>query len=319
VAKESEALGGAPLVIVHTGDAEAYGSETNRFRAYELLESQLWPALRSRGAADVVEVYGNHDVWSGTLALFDPFGHGDQLNALRATVPDFRPDWPTEPTIVAGNGSDAAFIRVNTVRLDAVRGGLFAKGRVSSHPPSSGLTIEQLIPPADASLRILVTHHPPHHFEKDRDNRGTFEKARDAVAGVIRRIASQEDPHDSQLTGATELADVATMRHIQLCLSGHRHALNPGHRQRISVLDRTQMPLGAATAQLVAQSPTQIHDEQLNISVEPNSFSVYHVLREESGDTVEIERRRYVYDPSSGFGPRPDHVERRLICDIPLA
>src|SRR6266568_1778220 len=76
----------APLIVVHTGDADTIGPQpiggSLVFGAYEYLHD----VVRPRVVADRknwVETYGNHDVWPGTLPYRHPRQHRANFERIR--------------------------------------------------------------------------------------------------------------------------------------------------------------------------------------------------------------------------------------------
>ncbi|MDH4144750.1 MAG: metallophosphoesterase [Acidimicrobiia bacterium] len=232
-----------PIVAVHTGDAEAFGSSDQRqaFSGFGHVAS----ILAGAGLQDaVVAVYGNHDVWPGSVALFGLNGprHDPQKRALDEAVDIVGHLPPPAPLrFPTGAGFDMVFVPLNSVNSDAVRGGLLAYGRVSHHPPSIAPVFDLVaayeLRPRD--LNIAVMHHPPHFYRpltvRDRLGVGHLEDAE----FVARELAAAG---------------------IDLVLAGHRHRLDPAFGGHVDAADPTQWPLPAGVAQLVAISPTMPTD-----------------------------------------------------------
>lgn len=318
VATERAAVGEAPLLVVHTGDAEAFGAAPGQpYRAYEFLQQELWPALRApsragRGVDEFVEVYGNHDLWPGTFPAWNWRAHGTQINALASLVPEFRRTWPYSQVLAFGDDA-IEVIRVNSVRREAFTGGILAVGRIDSHP-SSGTWIPDMtaITGHPRAIRLLITHHPLHTFAPTHGG---------PIAGAIssgkRFLQRFTDP-----SGPAELASHADRLPIHLHIAGHRHDLDPPARAHVSVTARTQPPLGRSTGQLVGEAATRPSDTLLAVDQDPRrerSISVYHVRRDEAAQCLTVDRRRYANTLAGGLNPRaPSFIEHRLLSDIPL-
>jgi len=236
-----------------------------------------------------VSVFGNHDVWPGSVALFGLNGprHDRQKhNIARAVdmVGHLPPPAPIRFPTTAG--FDLAFAPLNSVHSHAVRGALLAYGRVSHHPPASGRPLELIagygLQPRD--LNIAVMHHPPHFYRpltvRDRLGIGHLD--------------------DSEVV-ASELAAAG----IDLVLAGHRHRLDPSLGERIDATEPTQWPLPVGIAQLVAISPT-IPTDAVAARHDPDGsprsgICVYRVMA--GADSISLHRVIHPTDP--GFSPEP--------------
>jgi len=154
--------GDGPVVVVHSGDVEAFGASPNvsGFTGFDQLV-RLVAEARSDG---FVAVYGNHDVWPGSVALLGLNGprHDAQKREIdrhAAFIGELPPAQPLRfPT---SHGADLVFVPINSVFSHPIRGGLFANGRISPHPPSAGDVFDRLrqlqLRPDD--LNIAVLHH----------------------------------------------------------------------------------------------------------------------------------------------------------------
>lgn len=287
VAAERDALGdGAPVVIAHTGDAEAFGASgrIGRFTGFAHLTS-LFDAA---GPDDVVTVYGNHDVWPGSVALLGLNGprHDAQKRSIHhhagmigALPPEQALRFPT------AHGMAITFVPLNSVHSGAVRGGLLANGRLSSHPPDTGDIMDRLrtVTLRDTDLNIAVLHHPPHAARpitvRDRLGVGRLENGR-SVAAELRRMG------------------------INLVLSGHHHRLDPPFGHGLDASTGRQPPLPASMAQLVALSPTMdSHRGAADHGVRGaprRGLCVYRIILGSSRSSVTVQRLIYPTDLVGG-------------------
>jgi len=277
-----------PVVVVHTGDAEAFGSSHDR-RAFSGFE-HLTRVLTGVGLeAAAVAVYGNHDVWPGSVALFGINGprHDHQKRALADTVDlvgRLPPVAPIRfPTI---GGFDLVFVPINSVNSHALRGGILACGRVSPHPPSPGGVFDLVASYELRSndLNIAVMHHPPHFY---------------------RPLTVRDRLGVGRLDDAELVADRLAAAGIDLVLAGHRHRLDPAFGGKVDATDATQWPLPAGMAQLVAISPTIATDPaaaRRDPAGSPRSgLCVYRVM----AAAVSISLHRVIHPTEPGFELEP--------------
>jgi len=304
VAAERDALGdAAPVVIAHTGDAEAFGASgrVGRFTGFAHLSS-LFDAARPD---DVVTVYGNHDVWPGSVALLGLNGprHDAQKRSIHQHADKIGPLPPEQPLrFPTTQGPAVTFVPINSVHSGAVRGGLLANGRLSSHPPDTGDVIDRLrnLRLRDTDLNVAVLHHPPHAARpitlRDRLGVGRLENGR-SVAAELHRMG------------------------IDLVLSGHHHRLDPPFGHGLDASAGHQPPLPATMAQLVALSPTMdSHRGAVDhgmAGAPRRGLCVYRIIVESSGTSFTVQRLIYptdhpgrpTFEPAviSGIrlGPRP--------------
>ena len=232
---------GAPVVAAHTGDTEAFGSSDERhvYAGFSHL-SRTVDAAGLRDAA--LAVYGNHDVWPGTIALFGLNGpHHDSQKHTIADVVDLVGELPPSAPLrfPTAAGFDIVFVPINTVNSHALRGALLAYGRISPHPPSPTHT-EALdivdgyhLDPND--LNIAVMHHPPHFY---------------------RPLTLRDRLGIGHLEDSSYVADRLAAAGIDLVLAGHRHRLDPAFRETTHAAQPLRSPLHRTIAQMVAISPT---------------------------------------------------------------
>ncbi len=288
-----------PVVLVHTGDVEAFGARrgAGRFSGFDHLAGVVAEA----GSDGFVAVYGNHDVWPGSVALLGLNGPGHDtqkrtIDRQTSMIGELPPSQPIRFPTVHGNA--LAFVPINSVFSHPIRGGLLANGRVSPHPPDAGDAIERLrrmhLRPDD--LNIAVLHHPLHGARpvtlRDRAGVGRLEQA-----GVV----------------ADELGRLG----IDLVLSGHHHRLDPPFGQRVDAGAGMQQPLPAMVAQLVALSPT-MHSHPGLVEAESTSaprrgLCVYRVVVDATGNSISIQR---VIHPTDA--PRIATFEPSVISGLAL-
>jgi len=287
---EAECSQDAKVVILQTGDVDAFGSvPPDGLAGYTFLHSQLWPRLQGLGAT-CIDVYGNHDIWSGHPPL--PLGSHDVKHLM--DLPAFNSDWAVPIPVHCHGGVTLHFHRVNTVIRNRFRGGILARGGVSPHPPPRSVSQED-IPKVLASVRecpgdesaptfeILVCHNPPHLFSP----------------GIGTEFTT------GYFYGHREAGEL-TPDPITLVIAGHRHLLNPA--EPISANDGTQAPLRAGAGQLVAASPTQRDGN-------PNSLSVYRLYCDDAHSMLHVDRLNFKTGWETGISSIPT-IERGIISDL---
>ncbi len=291
--------GDGPVVVVHSGDVEAFGANphVSGFTGFDHLV-RLVAEAQSDG---VVAVYGNHDVWPGTVALLGLNGprHDAQKRAIdrhASFIGELPPAQP--PRFPTPNGVDLVFVPINSVFSHPIRGGLLANGRISPHPPGTGDVFDRLrqlqLRPDD--LNIAVLHHPAHAgrpvTRRDRAGAGRLEQA-DAVAAELGRLG------------------------IDLMLSGHRHRLDPPFGREVDATAGDQPPLPPNLAQLVALSPTMESHAGLADIEAPNTprrgLCVYRIIVDECGTSLSIDRLIHPTD-----APAMPTFERSVISQLSL-
>jgi hypothetical protein len=229
----------APVVAVHTGDTEAFGSARgpNSYTGF----GHLSRIIHGAGLGEaVVAVYGNHDVWPGSVALFGLNGprHDPQKHTLAEAVDIVGRLPPAAPIrFPTAAGFDAVFVPLNSINSHPLRGGLLAYGRMSHHPPSSTRVLDVVagydLRPDD--LNIAVMHHPPHFY---------------------RPLTVRDRLGVGQLDDAPNVAQQLAEAGVDLVLAGHRHRLDPAFGETVDAAGPGQWPLPAGLAQMVAISPT---------------------------------------------------------------
>lgn len=285
----SEAQGtDVPVVVVQTGDVETFGRSRDPrhvavqgYPGFAFLRDVVWPELEGLGAT-CVDLYGNHDVWDGTLPMLTRQQH--LLNAVARIdqVPGLQGPWPdVEHPISLANGRQLHLHRLNSVSANALHG-TFACGTIGPHPPlavlpasTSTSAFEELAALASAAavvgapppIRVVAMHHPPHDFDPS--------------------ILSWIGLATGSVQGADRLALTAEGLPIHLVLAGHRHALDPPAGRGWE----EQPPLPDRTGQLAASSPTQDHHGS---SRHPNSFSVYD-LGDDGAGSLTVDRAVHEY------------------------
>ncbi len=290
-----------PILVLQTGDVETFGFSESRarggrnpFPGFSYLHSVLWPAVMKQGADAVVDLYGNHDVWSGTWPLLTPVKH--IRNAFRriTTVTGLGGPWPDRQDFPAPAGCRIELYRMNSVAPDPLAGSL-ASGSVGPHPPLKRLPLSksrdafrELLARANTPstvsgrpIRILAMHHPPHFFDGTLFER--FTSGRVAEAEALARCV--------KYTG------------VQLVLAGHRHELNPARGMTYygNAAAPNQAPLNSSSGQLVSESPTAGSD--LSPTPPRNSTALYRLHVNDKDDTLRVERAvlRYRDGSSQAF------------------
>jgi Calcineurin-like phosphoesterase len=306
---------GLPILILQTGDVETFGRSASRaaagqepFPSFAFLRNHLWPAAMAAGATDVIDMYGNHDVWSGSWPLCHPYAHVRNAFKHIATVPGLEGPWPARTVYAAAGGYRVEIYRVNSVAPSPLTNS-FANGAIRRHPPGCVLpetggknVFNEILAltqkPSDVPgrpIRIAAMHHPPHFFEGS-----LFER----FAGGL-------------VSEAEGFARCCGRGGIQLVVAGHRHELNPADGEVYSgnTFPLPQPPLNASTAQLVSESPTA--DSDVASVPARNSFSRYRILVNGTSATLRIERTTFRYRDAApmAFAPGPS---QDVFRDIPL-
>ena len=266
----------APVAVVQTGDVEAFGSGWDGQSAYPgfaavhaLAQSVVSPRVRW------FDIYGNHDTWFGAPPLAGVTAAQHRRNCLTSIcgVPGLAGAWQSvwdPPMATADTAHTLQIIRINSVTTGTFPAAL-ARGRVLRHPPPAQPTdadtraclddLRSIGPlPGPGCLRVAMIHHPPHNFGDGRFGR---------LVGSLSTGA---------LSGRSELAQVLTEIGVRLVLAGHRHALDPGR----SATEIRQSPLGPATLQFVADSPT--------LDAAEPSFALYRLYTDDVSGQLTVRR-----------------------------
>jgi hypothetical protein len=282
-----EGEGGAPVVVVQTGDVEAHGHvDPDPYGSFHYLHDHVWPRLRAQGAT-CIDLYGNHDIWPGHPPLPGSTHDARRLQALSA----FQQPW-AGPVLVPANQLDLAFHRLNTVVTGRFTGGILARGGIGPHPPDvpyepahvEAVLTDVLARVGDTSrrrLHVILCHHPPHSFRS-----GWFTEW---TSGYL-----QGREHFARLTPDR----------VALIIAGHRHALDP-----VASLDCSrgkQPPVASGAGQLVSESPTQ-RDRN------PNSLSVYRLHYASDRDMIAVERLLFAAPKHTGLQRRPDEQRSDVV------
>lgn len=306
---ERERMGGnAPVVVVQTGDVEAFGGLSDEpYAGFAYLQGRLWPRLRDEGADRCLDLFGNHDAWPGTFPLFRSPGAYSQVVAAIAEFAGVEPPFPRRELVRRGDGPVLELIPVSTVwsggPFDAaamLRGGVFASGKVSAYLPGEPLPVTQgadalaelvALERTGGALRVALVHHPPHVFD----------------AGLAKSITN------CRLVGSDRLAAALDEAGVHLVLAGHRHRLDPPRRVRRNAAELTQPPLTARTGQLVAESPT-VGDAE-DPAGGRRSVALYRIWLDEANRALGVDRVVHTISLTGGVAARS---ERNLLRGVPF-
>jgi len=286
---EQRVRDGAVVIVVQSGDVEAYGARLKTpdsaewFPGFDYLDDELWPELRARGAT-VIDIFGNHDVWPGTFPSVTGGKRRIVSDALAAR-PSFSLPMPREIRVPTRRG-DIAVYPFNSVATWSVAQTL-AHGRPDPYHPGrteypesrTGDPFTELRTVASKAkptlLQIAVVHHPPHLFAQS-----FFQYF---CGGVM---------HDADL-----LATACDSLDIRLVLAGHRHALDPVDQLPRGAPPPLQGPLPANVVQLVCESPTAEQGDDTG-----NAFAVYDLSVDDRSRYLDVERVLYrTFDLQSHF------------------
>lgn len=250
----------SPTVVLQTGDVSAFGGTVHRddvqFPDWEYWTGEFKQALPLHPPNTWVDLFGNHDVWPGT---WPAAGMWQTRQVQRALQRRFVPN--RHPYCIAHGGPRSIGIYVLNSVVSSGFWNTFAFGdlgtdqqHLGAYPCGSGDPLHELARLAHEyrdveRARLLVLHHPPHHFK-----------------------AGQNPLTEGPLTRAGELGswleDLALDGlPFQVVMAGHRHILHP-----LEASDAPQFfPLPDGCLQLVCGSPTQLASAA---APKPN-FSVY--------------------------------------------
>jgi hypothetical protein len=293
------------------------------FPAFDYWADRL-ARLRACGSgtlAHAIDLYGNHDVWPGTLPILR-FWSSRIEEELRRNRPglDLRPPLPDDPAVVRSTSPPCRveLYRLNTIDSEiwpntwargtlqpdvGVRNGT-ASYQHAHQPLEEVLSLARTAmsnDPRTPAVRILLMHHPPHFFQAT----GSLSDLTEGVLANSRQLGQF-------LRDCRQSDGVA----FHLVIAGHRHALDPAHGVTYRPLlgGEPQTPLPGTTAQLVTRSPTQ----SISGSAPRPAFCVYGL--EVNDDVSELSVERTVYrwrtDTSSRF--RPDDPVPAVIEQLPV-
>lgn len=258
------APGRPPRLVMQSGDVEAYGILGKYFHGHDFLDDRKRRWLKQ--SALWVDVFGNHDVWPGTLPLLGQArtNHVELELRKRAAYLDVMPDvrivrLQVDPTI------RLEIYRLNTVCPDSARN-LLALGRLNqdvllgqrdypmsrSADPMKELQawaahLQRRSDATEIPMRIVVLRHPP---------RGSIGNPGD----VFEQLTSGEP-------------------RFHMFLAGHTHKLDPKLNSPYGGAGSIQFVTGTATRRVHARE-------------EAPSFSLY---RFDIDTPAGIEVRRTVY------------------------
>jgi 3',5'-cyclic AMP phosphodiesterase CpdA len=283
-----------PQVVIQTGDVSTFGALTSgddvRFPEWQYWRDRV-RSQRERHTRCWIDLFGNHDVWPGTLPLFDPTCIERVVQVLRD---QFFPDQMPIVHRIALESFVLKLYAVNSVLHGPIEN---TKAAGELHPDVVDMTtpFEGAVEPLAALttclgetegtgarvIRGLLMHHPPHHFVKP---------------GI--------DSSEGGLRNAAHLGECLETYPVELVLAGHRHFVHPPRELK---QPPAQAPLPPRTLQLVCGSPTQestartSHEADV-IPLRPQStsqmkpsFSVYELHDRDS----KIELKRIIYDHPS--------------------
>lgn len=248
-----------PILVAQTGDVDAYGMIANTdHRGYEWLDRHLRVHIDNDDHAEWLDVFGNHDIWSGywpvdairnqpgSLTLMEDYPAPERFGKTWACR-----DWLKNPL----PESPLEVYRINSVLEENLEGSVMARGRLGPHPrrpneddgPAALDVLWRQVGEStdDRAVRILLSHHPVLPPKSKGDNASNGE----ALAAA----------------NAERLAAAASRLH--LLVAGHTHRLDA------QAFDE------AGFGQLVAETPTQAM-----FNTQRRSFSVYRIRLVETGN-----------------------------------
>lgn len=266
-----------PVLVIQSGDVSTFGARMRNGAGISFPEWEFWNTERTRPRAKQpigwIDLYGNHDIWPGTLPAAAPHkveAARDELRLRHHTrqIPERMP-------FAIGQHLVEVYT-LNTVQHHAVAN-TFAEGEFDfDHPdrtkprnypdtstsdPLDHITaLARRHRPADPHvqvLRLLVMHHPPVFFGISPTP---------GISGAWKKLTSGTLRNEATLLRWLHAQDAQDIPQ-HLVLAGHRHLIDP-------LPGKAPSPLGSSQCiQLVCGTPTQSrgrHDP-------PHSFSVYDV------------------------------------------
>jgi hypothetical protein len=289
-----------PLVVLQTGDVEAFGSGWTGstgpfpgFTALKLMRSQL------RTGDTWIDIYGNHDVWFGAPPIAGVTASGHVTNCLNriAGVEGLAGGWPEylAPIRTRHPDVDLDVLRLNTVLPSGV-GAFLARGRVLRHLPPAEPTgadttaaLRDIVDKQPArgrpTIRIAMLHHPVHRF----------------AAGPVKTATT------GWLIGRRRLGDRLGRVGVHAVIAGHRHSLDPA--QGATVV--RQAPLSEGIVQFVADTPTQDTETHLR------TFSIYRLYVDDALTTLTM-RRHLARRPNDTFERFELEASPDVTLSVPL-
>jgi hypothetical protein len=287
-----------PIVVVQTGDVEAYGARkvarrTYRFPGWDHLRTAVTSVVADADQGNVhdwIDIFGNHDVWGGAYPLTNPLAHRRVMKSEISKIPGLKGPWPSRciPTLAVGQSRNLEIYRASSVP-EGWLSGVRASGKLTAHPIGSSLpltggddALAELIAVAERdydprAIRVLLFHHPIHPFDAGRFQRCIATAAfsdREDVARTIGRVP------------------------FHLLIAGHRHSLDPAEGSSRDARRVEQPPLPRGVGQLVAESPTQepiVFDDMEPSEPAANSLSLYRLLVDEKRSALEVKRTLFRY------------------------
>lgn len=266
----------APVLIIQSGDVSTFGARMVNGTGMAFPEWEFWKAERTRPRAKQpigwIDLYGNHDIWPGTLPAAAPHHVEAARDELRSR--HHNRQIPERVPFAVGQHLVEVYT-LNTVQHTAVAN-TFAEGEFGfdhpdrtaprSYPDGTSDPLDHITAlarrhrPADHRvqvLRLIVMHHPPSFF-------GIAPAP--GISGAWKRLTSgvlRNEPALLHWLHTQEAQDIPQ----HLVLAGHRHLIDPQP-------GRVPSPLGSSrTVQLVCGTPTQTRGRQ----DPPHSFSVYDI------------------------------------------
>lgn len=285
-----------PLIIAQCGDVEAYGGRLGNSNIFDFPGFDFFDAqVKGLNVDAFVTIYGNHDLWPGTIPILRPTKIRRVLPELKSRA--FFDSQIPDRVELNGNHCRIELYRIRTANSSSLLNTL-AAGKIRDHLPKGMANYKQSLgrdPLAELDelcnvnsgkpvVRVLVMHHPPHFF---------------AATGTLRDLT------EGALTNADDFAkrQMNAVNPIHLIIAGHRHLPDPApsvvlHPGRGG---QAQLPLPAKVVQLVAESPTQ---DQGTEGKRP-AFSVYR-LEISDKKTLNVYRTIYRFESDLDLGFEPD-------------
>jgi hypothetical protein len=277
----------ADVAVVQTGDFSMFGATGQgdygeaAYPQYGALRILQETVLQTTGGSDDegrfgwVNLFGNHDIWPGTLPRRPPWAGG-----RRGPI-------ETVPLVSSGTGwfgRNMQIAPINTVRANWWRGELFATGEVGDWPTDTA-AYSAVDHWSGGAVRVVVAHHP---VIPVRPLRGLWAgwKLPDVTNWVAHAPAA-----------------IAHLRSAgaELILAGHLHELLPVNGLG-ELLDPVNQPM---PQQYVSPSPSKMRGEDI-VDPEAPAFVVYRIYdRSESEWLLTRTVHRFLTDLQNGphFAP----------------
>lgn len=235
-----------PVWIVDTGDRTAFGDQASIDAGEQYL--QAWS--QALGNCPVRTLYGNHDMWPGTLPAFNLSEVRQQRERVRRTPGWDVHAWVTSPLSapIPGRNATIDLYALDTIAWGSLWGALRNTRAVGQLRAAEVLHLQAMLAGAarrhSNGLRVLAIHHPL-AFPWSRA------EVRSGLASTMQLLKGQKW---AAIVRNDQNVPPGIGPWAHLILSGHTHMSHPGHGVSRDVTSLSQGPLDAYQLQLVGGS-----------------------------------------------------------------